>query len=106
MHDNLAYWWYKNYASESMHKISVYILKWDEFQVKLSMREKKKKHLEQAGTLQHWESLRIHESRSLAILEESCNSRQWSQVDVGRAPSLGIWKDATYCESQESGSWS
>ena len=43
MHDNLAYWWYKNYASESMHKISVYILKWDEFQVKLSMREKKKK---------------------------------------------------------------
>ena len=68
------------------------------------MREKKS--LEQAGTLQHWESLRIHESRSLAILEESWNSREWSHVDVGRAPSLGIWEDATYCESQESGFWS
>lgn len=88
----------------SMYKISAYILKWDEFKVKLNMREKKS--LEQAGTLQHWESLSIPESRSLAILGESWNSRGWSHVDVGRAPSLGIWEEATHCEGQQSGSGS
>lgn len=37
--------------------------------------------------------------RSLAISGASWNSRERSQVDVGKAPSLGIWEDATHCDS-------